>query len=230
MQQPVHQELPPAPLTPRQISVLKNLASGMSVSAAAAAAGLHRTTVHHWCRTSLPFASTLRNACAERVSRVREDIDNLTPSAIQALREALEDPNTPQSIRLRAALAVLKHATANNADAAGLSERDLLHSFLTRPLPAAQPPQHPAQQQPASPLSATAAPPAEDPDSAAAQNPSLEEHSVAPLSPGHSVDDAAFSRSPRLARTPRNQKCPCGSGMKFKKCCLDKLRTRAPAA
>ncbi|MBL8227613.1 MAG: SEC-C domain-containing protein [Bryobacterales bacterium] len=22
-------------------------------------------------------------------------------------------------------------------------------------------------------------------------------------------------------RTPRNQKCPCGSGIKFKKCCLN---------
>ncbi|MBL8233848.1 MAG: SEC-C domain-containing protein [Bryobacterales bacterium] len=27
---------------------------------------------------------------------------------------------------------------------------------------------------------------------------------------------------PPAPRTPRNQKCPCGSGLKFKKCCLNR--------
>lgn len=30
-------------------------------------------------------------------------------------------------------------------------------------------------------------------------------------------------------RANRNDPCPCGSGLKFKKCCIDKLKTRPEA-
>lgn len=29
-------------------------------------------------------------------------------------------------------------------------------------------------------------------------------------------------------RAGRNDNCPCGSGKKFKKCCIDKKKTRSP--
>jgi len=46
-------------LTPTQITILQALSSGLSISTAAEAAGIHRTTVDHWCRTIPEF----RDAC-----------------------------------------------------------------------------------------------------------------------------------------------------------------------
>ena len=37
-------------LTPIQIQVLQSLVAGLSISAAAREAGVHRTTVHFWTR------------------------------------------------------------------------------------------------------------------------------------------------------------------------------------
>ncbi|MBL8233393.1 MAG: SEC-C domain-containing protein [Bryobacterales bacterium] len=196
-------------LKPIHMQVLHALAAGVSVTEAAAAAGVHRTTVHHWCRCHPKFAATLRNARYERMSRVQEDLDTLTPSAIQVMRETLNDPQLPPSLRLRAALSVVKYASSYNIDTAVVTEEDLTRvQRMLLDIPPSDdmlaidtplPPKPPAQPEPL-----PSSEPEPSPRATTATTPTAE------------------APPPPAPRTPRNQKCPCGSGLKFKKCCLNR--------
>jgi AcrR family transcriptional regulator len=95
-------------LSPVQAQVIQALAKGSTVTAAANAAGVHRTTIHHWLRTQKEFASALEQAREEYVEQLRDELQELSGLALSKMRELLDDPNTPASVRLRAALAVLQ--------------------------------------------------------------------------------------------------------------------------
>ena len=68
MQAAVHQisshstQLLVTSLPPEQAQVVAALAQGSTVTGAAAAAGIHRTTVHHWFRTSPEFKTAVEEA------------------------------------------------------------------------------------------------------------------------------------------------------------------------
>jgi hypothetical protein len=97
-------------LTDVQYNVLNYLASGLSISEATRAAGVQRNTVTNW-RYEVPgFAALFQEALAERAIIFREQADALVGKALAALRAILIDDEASASVRLRAALAVLKMA------------------------------------------------------------------------------------------------------------------------
>jgi transposase-like protein len=95
-------------LTDPQLKVLNDLVSGISVSEAARAAGVHRNTVTNWRRQNPEFALYLSEALEERAIHYREELEALTFKAIRVLRTILNDVEASPSLRLRAAQAVLK--------------------------------------------------------------------------------------------------------------------------
>jgi transposase-like protein len=148
-----------AALTPVQVQVVAALAEGRSVVRAAAEAGIHRTTIHNWMRTSQEFRDAVEQASSHFNAIVADQLKELSAAALETLRQLLARPDTPPSVRLRAALAVLER------------------------------PAYPAQEwQVPEPVRLPRLP--------------------API-PEPVVE----------ASTPRNAPCPCGSGLKFKRCC-----------
>jgi hypothetical protein len=97
-------------LTDVQYNVLNYLASGHSISEATRAAGVQRNTVTNWRYEVPEFAALFQEALAERALIFREQADALVGKALSALRTILIDDEASPSVRLRAALAVLKMA------------------------------------------------------------------------------------------------------------------------
>jgi transposase-like protein len=95
-------------LTPAQSQVAAALAEGSSVTAAARSAGIHRTTVHHWMRTSAEFRAAVERARSDFEAALADELRDISASALQTLRSLLSNPESPPSVRLRAALAVLE--------------------------------------------------------------------------------------------------------------------------
>jgi transposase-like protein len=140
-----------------QAQVVASLAQGHTVTRAATAAGIHRSTIHNWLRASTEFRTALEEARRRFTASIADQLNELSAAALQTLRTLLESPDTPPAVRLKAALAVL-----------------------------------------------------ERPDGA--------------RDPGWQLPECV--RLPRLPAAPdhasepaRNAPCPCGSGLKFKRCC-----------
>ncbi|MCU1275462.1 MAG: motif [Bryobacterales bacterium] len=114
MQAAVHQNsshftpISNASLSPAQAQVIAALAQGHTVTAAAREADVHRTTIHHWLRTEPEFQAAVQNAQSEYVAALNDELRDLSSRALKTLHALLEDPNTPASVRLKAALAVLE--------------------------------------------------------------------------------------------------------------------------
>ena len=97
-------------LTPSQRLAVASLAAGKTVTAAAEAAGVSRTTLYEW--KDLPsFKAELNRSLAEQRDVIRGELLALATSAVRAIREMVESPETPPVIRLRACLAVLSAAS-----------------------------------------------------------------------------------------------------------------------
>ncbi len=99
------------PLTPAQQIVIDLLSSGATIAAAAIAAGVHRNTIANWRRTVPAFTRNLASAQYDRCLHFRDRMQEHAGLALAALAEILADPKTSPSVRLKAALAVLKEAT-----------------------------------------------------------------------------------------------------------------------
>jgi uncharacterized protein YecA (UPF0149 family) len=152
-------------LTPTQLAVLNTLASGQTVTAAAHEAGIHRTTVHHWCRTLPQFRCALDDARQSRADAFRDQLHELAAPALALIRNTIEDDSAPPALRLRAALAVLKSAMEPAVSQNEPSEEIHHNSSLSSSEPAVPPPPE------------------------------------------------------QIVQTPRGASCPCGSGLKYKRCC-----------
>ena len=97
----------PTGLSPVQTRVAAALAQGATVTGAAREAGIHRTTIHHWFRTEPRFNQAVQQARAEFAATLADELKDLATLALATLRDLLTNPNTPASVRLKAALAVL---------------------------------------------------------------------------------------------------------------------------
>jgi hypothetical protein len=99
-------------LTPAQVVALAALAGGGSVSDAAAAAGLHRSTCYRWLDSDPVFISELNRLKSEQRARLAAQVNELTDLAVGFVRGVLDGTETlvPKALRLRAALAVLGRA------------------------------------------------------------------------------------------------------------------------
>lgn len=95
-------------LSPEQVQVVAALAQGSTVTRAAAAAGIHRTTVHHWFRTSPEFKAAVNQAKRLYAASVEDELLELSAVALKTLRTLLENPDTHPAVRLRTALAILE--------------------------------------------------------------------------------------------------------------------------
>jgi hypothetical protein len=193
-------------LSTQQLAVICALSSGATTTAAADQAGVHRNTILNWRRNLIPFQHALADAQYDRAIYFRERLEAEFDLAIQCLHQILADPSTPASLRLKAALTVIQTA----ATPAPPKQQTVLEF---KKVCLADPPAAPASA-PKPAQSATHVPPS--PVVAANGSPAV--HNPA--------------QSPRTVppKTGRNELCPCGSGMKYKRCCMDKPSASAPLA
>lgn len=201
---PETQRYSPDPdLSPVQHHVLSLLAQGVSTTAAAAAAGVHRNTVGTWRRTSPAFAREIEFAARERSLFWHDQAAGLAEKAVTVLSEILDDKSSSPALRLRAALKVISMASdpqpgpmkpfpTSAAEAEAVHGRTLLlHSLMNRNLNEE---------------------PAESP-----KNTETVQHSA------QSCPAPSPTQPIRRAPEPgRNTPCPCKSGLKYKRCCANR--------
>jgi transposase-like protein len=99
-------------LTPVQEQVLAAIAAGVTISDAAAKAGVHRNSVGYWRRTNAKFKIALQHAHYDFALLVHEEAVALAGRALATIKEILDDPKASPSVRLKAALAILKQASS----------------------------------------------------------------------------------------------------------------------
>ena len=153
-----------ADLPPAQAQFLAAMAQGLTITAAAESAGVHRTTTYNWFNTSPAFAAAFNEARETFADNLLAQTDELTALAVKTLRELMEDPKASPTVRLKAAIAILKRTDRSLPATAGRNAEQQLVRQL------------------------------------------VDLETELPISP---------SPDP----TPRNAACPCGSGLKFKRCC-----------
>lgn len=95
-------------VSPSQAKAIALLGQGYSITHAAADVGVHRSTIHAWLKTVAPFQAALKEAKKEFTERLRDDLRDLSGTALDTLRVLLAAEDTPPSVRLKAALAVLE--------------------------------------------------------------------------------------------------------------------------
>jgi preprotein translocase subunit SecA len=191
-------------LTQQQFQVIDALSHGATMTDAAAQAGIHRNTIGNW-RASDDFREALASAHYDRAVFYRDRAVELADLAFEALRKVLTDPKSSPSVLLRAATLIIDKITTppqfreeKPADLAGMlaamDAADRMHLAQQR-------------EQPADAQECTTAP------NGAQQNPVFQMHNSAqPQEPYRRTE-------PKIGR---NEACPCGSGKKYKQCCLNK--------
>jgi transposase-like protein len=98
-----------------QERVIASLATGLSFSAAAEAAGVHRNTVGNWRREIPSFAAAFEQAAREQARAFKEEALDAVPQATQTILAIMNDPAASPALRLRAAGMVLKMADLKSA-------------------------------------------------------------------------------------------------------------------
>ena len=91
-----------ADLAPDRVKALAALGSGSSITDAACAAGVDRTTVHRWLRNDPAFQAAWNSLRRDLLREVEADLQQLVADAIQAVRDALRSGDA------RVGLALLK--------------------------------------------------------------------------------------------------------------------------
>jgi hypothetical protein len=191
-------------LSTQQLAVICALSSGATAAAAADQAGVHRNTVLNWRRNSLPFQYGLANAQYDRALYFRERIEAEFDLAVECLHQILADPKAPASVRLKAALSVVNLATTPPVP------KKEVHLDIERIVSTTHPePVTLDQLKPAPPVHNDAQP------------------APAPEEPVHNPAQSPRTVPPKIGR---NEPCPCGSGKKYKRCCLDNPAPLANAA
>jgi len=187
-------------LTPQQLEVISALSTGATLTAAAEEAGVHRNTINHWRRNLLPFQDALASAHYDRALLVREKMEAQVDLAVKAIHDLLADPKTPASIRLKAALAVIQLAATPPAPKKQIElevQKVVLDQPESQPEPQPQPKPAPVHN--------------------SAQSTPIAIRRIDPPTTGAKPGP----------KPGRNELCPCGSGKKFKRCCLGRPLTAA---
>ena len=206
-----------AALSRQQQQVIDALSDGVNSTDAAAQAGVHRNTIANWRRNSLFFREALADAQYDRALLFRDKTEQRLDLALETLDGVLSDPKASAATRLKAALFIIGNA-------------------CTPPPPRTYPPVEitEAQRQTVLPVHNNAqrpAPaPAPEPDGEAPtrENPPSVHNNAQNAQP-----NAQNAQTPYRRETPkvgRNESCPCGSGRKYKHCCLNQPQTNSRAA
>jgi len=181
---------PAAALTPAMAAVLIALASGKSVSAAARAAHINRTTIYHWLDDHEGFRASLQQLRRDQSTEVDECLAELGILAVKAIRRILTSDTAPPSVVAKLALAILKESPSDP-------------NYWNVPLST-------------TPL---------DRIDKAKCDPSLVQPVWRDLpprpAPPQDIDlDLLHIATPaKPVASGRNAPCPCGSNLKFKRCC-----------
>jgi len=101
-----------SPLTPEQKLIVKALAAGATLTAAAAAHGLHRVTLYRWMHTHREFQDALRRARADFILARRDQLHDLSTAALFTLHNILENPQSSPAVLLRTAMFILTRPVA----------------------------------------------------------------------------------------------------------------------
>ena len=201
------------------------LSEGMNSSNAAAQAGVHRNTIAFWRRNSLPFRESFAHAQYDRAMFFREKAEEMVDLAYQTIHDLLNDPKTSPSVRLKAAIFIIEKASTPPPPKEQVPlDIEKIRISTSAPTTIDQNGQivHPVHSNAQSPA------PTPAPD---AEAPTVEN----PPSVHNNAQNAQTPIRPVLSQmgTPkvgRNQTCPCGSGKKYKRCCLDHPAGAVPTA
>jgi hypothetical protein len=98
-------------LTPPELQVVEPLSNGVTLTDAAAQAGIHRNTIANWRLNSPDFREALATARHDRAVLYRERAVELADLAFETLRNVLTGPKSSPSIRLRAAIFIIDKAS-----------------------------------------------------------------------------------------------------------------------
>ena len=207
-------------LTPQQLQVIDALSNGATLTDAAAQAGIHRNTIANWRLNSPDFREALATAHHDRALLYRDRAVDLADLAFEALRKVLTNPESSPSALLRAATFIIdkvatppkfeKEKPASMADLfVAMAEAE--HNRFAR-----QQPPEPASDAQECTTAHNDAQPA--PEAEAQPSPVFHMHNPAPTPETY--------RRPE-PKTGRNDMCPCGSGRKYKYCCLGKSSAAA---
>ncbi|MCZ2152243.1 MAG: SEC-C domain-containing protein [Bryobacterales bacterium] len=212
------EDTPYAGLSPVQAQVALSLASGASLSHAASSSGVGRTTVYTWLKENPAFSAAVGFAKAEYVAALRDRVRDLSAKAINTIDTLLDDPAVHASVRLKAALAVLNRPhfpdqgwhlpeKINHPDDEAALENLAQLEFSHRQTRYAQTVlDHIVEAEHARFASRTA--PATQSKTPVGTQPNTSEQQTEPVR--------------HTPRPGRNEPCLCGSGLKFKRCCLNK--------
>lgn len=100
-------------LSPVQVQALDLLLQGLTITEAARQLNINRCTIHEWSRNHSAFISAFHAARQRHQADVLDRFHTLAAPALQLLEGILTNQDAPDSIRLRAALAVLKSIETN---------------------------------------------------------------------------------------------------------------------
>lgn len=208
-------------LSPVQVQVASALASGSSISKAAALTQTGRTTIYTWIRTVPQFAAVVQALTRDCAQTLRDKLHDLSADAIDTVGAMMTNENAPCSVRLRAALAILNRPTFPDKGWAlpypidspsQLHQREIINELeadrramvieneirkMTVDAVMDEPPAAPAAK------SEQAAP---QPAPAPQQNGTI-----------RNTSEQKIQTPP--SQVPRGAPCPCGSGEKYKRCC-----------
>ena len=172
-------------LTALQQQVLQALVAGQSVSAAAKEAGVHRSTVHLWNQKHPAFARALLAARHHRAELVLDELGSLADLALDTFRHILSDEHAPASVRLKAAMEIVKLVETQRPSVRETTIAEVQFDRLDRDLQLHQ----------------------------------VAQASKSPPHPGRQSQNVG-----------RNAPCPCGSPLKYKRCCGNPASHAARAA
>jgi len=99
-------------LTSAQQKVLALIVAGSTATAAAAAVGIHRNTVSNWMRCLPGFSEAFAQARFDQALQWDEQTTKLVSAALHTVGGIMSAPDSPDAVRLKAALAILDRASA----------------------------------------------------------------------------------------------------------------------
>jgi AcrR family transcriptional regulator len=132
---------PAGALSAAQTKAALTLAYGDTVSAAADAIGVHRSSIYNWFKSDPNFKQAVEEIRRDRNERLNDQMRELESLALARLRRLLEDDSVPASVQLRAALAILNRPKlAPGMEAWNVPRTESLDATLKRKSFVAEPP------------------------------------------------------------------------------------------
>ena len=95
-------------LTPTQIQVIGLLSGGASITEAAQQVSIDRATIYRWQQENSAFIAEWNQVRREQLRQIRAELRGLASQAAATLKDLLTDPGTNESVKLKAAVAVLQ--------------------------------------------------------------------------------------------------------------------------